>query len=116
MIVSDLEMESLISQLGFTASYAISSKGGVFVPQFRLEWDHEFEDDAPDAISTYALDANRTGYGLAGIERDQDFYDLGVSLVYVTPNGWSSFIDISTLIDYKNVDRKTITAGIRKEF
>ena len=116
MQVTDTDLDSLLGQFGIRASYAISASWGVIVPQVRVEYDYEFEDDAPTAGNIFVLDSDQTLFNLAGDTRDESFVDLGISLVLVAKSGWSMFFDYSTLLDYDDLERDTFTVGLRKEF
>lgn len=113
--VNDTDLDSLIGQLGFNASYTVSTSWGVLIPQLRVEYDYEFEDDAPLATTSFLLDANAATYSIEGVERDQDFVDVGLSLVMVMPEGFSAFLNYSTLLSYDDLERDTITVGVRVE-
>jgi hypothetical protein len=86
------------------------------VPQVRFEYDYEFEDDAPTAGQIFALDSSQTLFQLNGDVRDESFYDLGISLAIVSAGGFSMFVDYSVLLEYDDLERDTITVGLRKEF
>jgi uncharacterized protein YhjY with autotransporter beta-barrel domain len=116
MQVSDTDLDSLLGQLGIRANYAFSASWGVIVPQVRAEYDYEFEDQTPIAGTIYVLDGDQNRYDLSGVERDDSFFDLGVSLVAIFQGGWSAYIDYSTIVDYDDFERDSFTLGLRKEF
>lgn len=116
MRVDDTDRDSVLSHLGFRASYAISSGSGVWVPQFRAEWNYDFDNDPLDVDTTYALDAAQTLYPLEGNDPDDDYFNLGLGLVGILPNGWIPFIDGEVLLGYDDFDRYRLTGGLRKEF
>jgi uncharacterized protein YhjY with autotransporter beta-barrel domain len=116
MRIGSTDRESLLSHLGFRASYALSGGSGVWVPQFRIEWNHDFDNDPVELSTTYALDAAQTLYGLEGENADGDYFNLGLGLAGVLPNGWIPFIDGEVLLGYDDFDRYRLTAGLRKEF
>lgn len=116
MRFADADRDSLLSHAGLRASRAFSGSAGVFVPQLRIEYQHEFEDDAPSVVGRYALDASGTEYVLTGGSQDQDFFVAGLSLSAVMPNGWICFADYSVLLGHDEFERERATLGLRVEF
>ncbi len=41
-----VDVESLVSSVGYQVSYAIQTGAGLIIPQFRAAWEHEFEDQS----------------------------------------------------------------------
>jgi outer membrane autotransporter protein len=116
MRVDDTDRDSVLTHLGLRASYAISTSNGVWVPQFRAEWLHDFDNDPLEVDATYALDSAQTLYGLEGNNPDDDYFNLGLGLVGILPNGWVPFIDGEIQLGLEDFDRYRLTAGLRKEF
>ncbi len=88
----------------------------MFVPQARVEYQHEFDDDAPSVASRFALDTTGTEYVLAGGGQDEDFVVAGLSLSAILPNGWICFADYSVLLEHEELERERATLGLRIEF
>lgn len=116
MRFDDADRDSLLSHVGVRASYAFSGAAGVFVPQARVEYQHEFDDDAPSVASRFALDTTGTEYVLAGGGQDEDFVVAGLSLSAILPNGWICFADYSVLLEHEELERSRATLGLRIEF
>lgn len=110
------DSDSLLAHAGVRASYVFSTGGGVVVPQARVEYQHEFEDDPQSVTSRFALDASGTRYALVGGGLDQDFIVAGFSLSAILPNGWICFADYSVLLENDEFDRERATLGLRVEF
>lgn len=110
------DSDSLLGHAGFRVSYVGSGSFGIVMPQLRLEFQHEFEDDADDAIARFVLDGTGTEYQLIGDESDKDSINAGFSLAFVLPNGWMPFFDCSVLLDNDALDRQRATLGLRVEF
>ena len=110
------DSDSLLGHAGVRASYVFSTGGGVVVPQARVEYQHEFEDDPQSVTSRFALDASGTQYALVGGGLDQDFIVAGFSLSAILPNGWICFADYSVLLENDEFDRERATLGLRAEF
>lgn len=116
MQIGETNRDSVLAHLGFGASYAISTRGGVWVPQFRLEWNHEFDNDPLDVVTSYALDEAGTEFGLLGEEPDEDYFSLKLALVGVRANGWFPFVDVEALLGYEDFNRYRLTLGLRKDY
>ncbi len=110
------DRDSLLGHAGFRVSYVGSSSIGIVMPQLRLEFQHEFEDDANDAIARFVLDGTGTEYQLIGDEGDSDSINAGFSIAFVLPNGWMPFFDYSVLLENDALDRQRATLGLRVEF
>ncbi|MEM9081597.1 MAG: autotransporter domain-containing protein, partial [Verrucomicrobiota bacterium] len=100
---SDVDVDSLRSQLGYQASYEISTQVGKVVPQVRAAWEHEFEDD--EIIVS----------GLSLGEPASDIAVLGAA-VY-----WQFHSSAYAVLDYEarladNFDSHTIWLRIGAEF
>lgn len=108
--------DSLLGHAGVRASYIASTGIGIVIPQLRVEFQHEFEDDAQDAIARFALDSSGTEYQLLGDEDDTDSITAGFSIAFVLPNGWMPFFDCSVLLENDQLDRQRATLGLRVEF
>jgi outer membrane autotransporter protein len=108
--------KSTLVHAGLRASRAFGTGAGVLVPQLRVEYQRELEDDAPTAVSRFALDPAGTQYGLTGGTGDDDAINAGLSLAAILPNGWMVFADWAILLDNDAIDRQRATFGLRKEF
>jgi len=116
MKVDDDNRTSLTTDLGLRASYAMNMDWGVLVPQAHVEYEHEFDEDAQEARTSYVLDANRTDYSIKGDSPDRNYFNAGAGVVAIFPGGWQAFLDYVGLFGYQGLDRNQLTAGIRKEF
>jgi uncharacterized protein YhjY with autotransporter beta-barrel domain len=108
--------DSLLGHAGVRASYIASTGIGIVIPQLRVEFQKEFEDDAQDAIARFALDSSGTEYQLLGDDDDTDSINAGLSIAFVLPNGWMPFFDYSVLLENDQQDRQRATLGLRVEF
>jgi hypothetical protein len=110
------DRSSTLVHAGVRASRAFGTGAGVVVPQLRVEYQRELEDDAPTAVSRFVLDPAGTGYALSGAKDDDDAINAGLSVAAVLPNGWMAFADWAILLDSEGADRQRATLGLRKEF
>ena len=91
--VGDSNSTSLTTVLGGHASFAISTEWGVLVPQARIEWEHEYRDDAHNIDTQFVNDAAGTVFAVRTDAPDRDYFNLGFSLLGVLPNGIMPFLD-----------------------
>ena len=110
------DRDSLLGHAGLRASYAISGSSGVFVPQVRVEYQHEFEDGSTSVTARYVLDTSATRYVLASSSQDANFLRAGLSLSAILPRGWICFADYSVLLEHDEYDNQRATLGVRMEF
>lgn len=108
--------DSLLAHAGVRASYVFSTGAGVLVPQLRVEYQHEFEDDPQIVEARFDLDTAGTEYRLKGGSGDNEAINAGLSLSTVLPNGWMPFVDYSVLFGHDTFDRQRATLGLRVEF
>ncbi|MCM2312845.1 MAG: autotransporter outer membrane beta-barrel domain-containing protein, partial [Steroidobacteraceae bacterium] len=108
--------DSLLAHAGVRASYVFSTGAGVLVPQLRVEYQHEFEDDPQTVTARFDLDTAGTEYRLKGRSVDNDAVNAGLSLSTILPNGWMPFVDYSVLFGHETFDRQRATLGLRVEF
>lgn len=113
---SSQSVRSVTSTAGIDVSYAVSTDFGVMVPQARLGWVHEFDDDSRSITVQYAVDPNNVQFGIVTDSPDRNFFDAGLSLVAVLPRGNSAFIDYSTILGHDSVSSHVLSAGVRIEF
>jgi outer membrane autotransporter protein len=106
---------SVLGHAGLRASYAISGRSGVFVPQLRAEFQYEFEDEAETIASRLQLDSSGAEYRFAGDRLDRSGVAVGLGVVGVLPGGWSLFVDYEVLLGNDDTERQRATLGFRKE-
>ena len=115
MAVDKYKRDSLLGQLGLRLSGSIPSGMGVFIPQFRVEYEHEFARDPKTARTAFQQDAGGNVYRLAGDSPDRDSINLGLGIMAIFPNGWLPFFDYQVLLGNDDRDRYRLTLGLRKE-
>jgi outer membrane autotransporter protein len=124
-------IESFRSILGLAFSRNISRGFGVLVPQFRVEWHHEFEDDpltlaakfvaedgfpngsAPDNFSTAAC---ISCFRFSTDEIDTDFALVGASVSMVFARRLQIYGAYDALLGLDNLTSNTLSLGIRGQF
>ena len=98
MRIDEEGVDSLVSTLGWRGGYAFSTNWGVLLPQLRVDYEHEFEDDELSSDSAFLLDVSNNIFSSDGDAPDQDRFVTSAGLVVVAPRGWSAFIDLEFLL------------------
>ena len=116
LFVDDQEVKSLVSIIGGRISKAFSRHFGVLIPQGRLEWHHEFENDSRSIVTKYANDPFDTFFISTTDDPDEDFFVLGGGVSAVFKGGTQAFIFLETVLELEDVTNNVITIGGRREF
>jgi len=112
----DQDVDSLSTVLGGQASYAISTRRGVFSPQLRLEWAHEFEDNSQNINARFLNDPTSGTFNVRTDDPDRDYFNLGAGVAAVLGPGRSAFIYYETSVGRDNITEHSIAGGLRFEF
>ncbi|MDX1654530.1 MAG: autotransporter outer membrane beta-barrel domain-containing protein [Candidatus Competibacteraceae bacterium] len=116
LTVDDFEVESLVGTLGGRFSYAISRSFGVVVPQARVEWHHEFQNDSQTIEARYLNDPQNILLAVETENPDRNYFSLGLGVSGVFPNGLQAFADYEATVGQEDVEDHLVTAGVRWEF
>ncbi len=115
----DQNAESLTTNLGVEASYPISTEVGVFVPSVRAEYVHEYLNDDDGVTVSYAADNTATkvsAFNITTETADSDYGILGAAVAVTVADGWSAFVDYSTVVALSDFDIHNVNVGFRKQF
>jgi outer membrane autotransporter protein len=115
LTVGGVTAKSFIGQAGVRITRPISRPGYVLLPQVSVEYVREFERDGASSRIGFQLDQAGNRLSLEGDRRDSDFFDLGVGVVMLLPNGWMPFIEYQTTAGHDDLDRDRIAIGLRVE-
>jgi len=116
----DQSYESLTLTLGGSVSRALSYEWGVLVPEFRFEWEHEFEDD-PVTIQGHFVNDPAAGWAPVQFafdtERfDSNYFRLGLGASAVLGQGRQWFVYYEHLLGYDDLSQGRISGGLRLEW
>ena len=119
--INDQEIKSFSTIFGVRADYAFTTSIGVIKPYFRLDWQHEFENDLT-AIGGNFVNGNASSSAAAANftiipldQPDRDFYNLGMGINSVFPHGISAFLDYATVLDLDDTNVHQFIGGVRLE-
>ncbi|MCP3868367.1 MAG: autotransporter domain-containing protein [Gammaproteobacteria bacterium] len=110
------EQEWLTMQLGGRASYAHSTEWGVVIPYGRLDWLHEFKDDAQVITGRFTNDPGGSNLQIFTEDPDRDYMGLRLGVSGHWKNGIVGFVDYGTILANSRWTSHTISAGLRMEF
>ncbi|MCG7870427.1 MAG: autotransporter outer membrane beta-barrel domain-containing protein [Candidatus Thiodiazotropha taylori] len=114
--VDDQEWTSLTSVLGAEFSYAISSQQAVIIPQARLGWVHQFENDQSEITASYINDPRNNRFRVLTSEPDRNYFELNLSVSSVLQDGLQLFVNYDTLLGLEDLSDHQFTLGGRLEF
>ncbi len=101
--------------VGARISRALNQNFGVLVPQLYVEHVHAFKADARTTYSRLIEDTAGTRFAVTGDDPDEDYQNIGISLMAILPDGINAFVGYSTQVNNDYVDYYRINAGLRIE-
>jgi outer membrane autotransporter protein len=114
--VSDTDQTWLTFNLGGKVSYTYSASWGVMVPYARLDWLHEFKDDAQTYTAYFVNDLAGNAIEISTDDPDRNYMRLRIGTTMQFQNGIAGFIDYDTLLANSKWDHHYISLGIRMAF
>ena len=107
--------KSLRAHAGVRAAYTFSTSNGIVVPQLRVEYQHEFEDDPNRITASYLLDPDASEFQWTGAPRDAGAVEAGFGISAAFANGWQPFFNVDMLLGSDDLERTRMTLGVRVE-
>ena len=107
---------SFTSDLGVEVARAISTSSGVWIPQLRIGWVHEFENGQEQVGARFVNDINNQPLFVLTQTPDRNYADLSIGVSAQFAGGRSAFLSYNTLLGYEDVTYNAINAGVRLEF
>ncbi len=114
--IASQEVTSMTVALGGQITYAISTDRGVFSPQLRFDWEHQFEDDNRQIEARFLSDPANSVFSVGTDEPDRDFFNIGAGVSGAFKNGKSAFLYWESVLDRDDISQYSITGGVRVEF
>ena len=116
---TSVESRSLTSELGVLGgrvSYTTSFGWGVLVPNAVVEWNHEFRSDPQTVVTRFLADPTQTPIVLNETAPDQNYFNLGIGLNAILPQGRSGYFYYEHLVGFAGAHENRFSLGIRIEF
>ncbi|MBD9355924.1 autotransporter outer membrane beta-barrel domain-containing protein [Methylomonas sp. EbA] len=117
MAFSDQGVESVTTTVGGQISHAISTSWGVFTPNIRGEWHHQYKDGSRN-IAVRFLGDTTSGLSFNTVTNspDRNYFTVGTGVSGTFARGLSAFLNYDALVGYKDVESHLFTMGARLEF
>ncbi|MEL7538150.1 MAG: autotransporter outer membrane beta-barrel domain-containing protein [Pseudomonadota bacterium] len=127
----DQTIESFRAILGVNFARTISRDFGVVVPQLRLEWHHEFQDQPLELVAKYAVEETLPGGAGPGVfaasqciscfqinsgEIDTDFGLVGLGVSAVFSRRWQLYGVYEGIFGLEDITSNTFSIGLRAQF
>lgn len=118
---ADQTIESLRSVVALDVSRAISVPFGVLTPIVRVEWDHEFKNNARTVDAHYAFDptAGTTCLSCFALPTDAPVADYGIAALgfsVTLAHRVQLFVYDEALFGYSDYHSNAVTLGVRGQF
>lgn len=104
-----------ISTVNMTATYPISLRKAVLIPQFDLAWKHDFSAGTKTVSGALAADANNTRFSFATNESSSDYLKTGIGVSYVMVGGNTGFMYLENYFGRKDFSEYNFSIGVRFE-
>jgi outer membrane autotransporter protein len=114
--VDESDQTWLTLKLGGRLAYTHSADWGILIPYTRLDWLHEFEDDAQVFSAYFVGDPNAQAIRIESDDPDRDYLRLRLGTSAQLKNGMVGFIDYGTILAHSDWTSHTISIGFRSEF
>jgi outer membrane autotransporter protein len=117
MAFSDQGVESVTTTVGNQISYAFSTSWGVFTPNVRGEWHHQYKDGSRN-IAVRFLGDTTSGLSFNTVTNspDRNYFTVGTGVSGTFAGGLSAFLNYDALVGYRDVESHLFTMGARLEF
>ncbi|MCU7937682.1 MAG: choice-of-anchor D domain-containing protein [Candidatus Thiodiazotropha sp. (ex Dulcina madagascariensis)] len=114
--IGETDQRWLTLNVGGRASYTHGTDWGVLIPYARLDWLHEFKEDAQIITAHFVGDPGGNAINIATDDPDRDYLRLRIGTSAQFQNGVVGFIDYGTILAQSDWSVHTISAGLRMEF
>ncbi|MEJ2622676.1 MAG: autotransporter domain-containing protein [Candidatus Thiodiazotropha sp.] len=114
--VDDSDQTWLTLKLGGRLAYTHSADWGILIPYTRLDWLHEFKDDAQVFSAYFVGDPDAQAIRIESEDPDRDYLRLRLGTSAQFKNGLVGFIDYGTILAHSDWTAHTISVGLRTEF
>jgi len=117
MGVANQYVESVTTTLGTQISYALSTSWGVFLPNLRGEWYHQYKDNSRNIPVRFLGDTTSgLSFNTVTDSPDRNYFTVGTGVSGTFAKGVTAFLNYDTLLGYRNIESHLFTVGARLEF
>lgn len=114
LVVESQDVTSLPLTVGGSVVYYQSTPIGVIAPYLRVQYLHEFLDQA-DTVRGFLKVIPDAKFKLKPNSTDRDYGTVGVGSSISLARRWSGFVDYEALVGFSSLESHTVTAGFRRE-
>ena len=114
--VGSRSSDSELGVLGGRVSYTLNESWGVLVPNAVVEWNHEFKTDPQTVVYRFVSDPTQTPVFVTDVRPDSSYFNLGIGLNAVLPQGRSGFFYYEHVTGYTGAHINRYSVGVRVEF
>ncbi|MEQ1889469.1 MAG: autotransporter outer membrane beta-barrel domain-containing protein [Alphaproteobacteria bacterium] len=115
LAIARQNVKSFETALGADLSYAHSTNFGVVIPQLRLEWAHEFDNDSRQITARYVNDPRNNRFFVRTDAPDRNYFNLGGGLSALIAGGKTVFAEVETILGREDFKKHTLRIGARVE-
>jgi outer membrane lipase/esterase len=108
-------IESVTTQLGGQATYAIGMTWGVLMPLLSANWQHEYKNNSRNTTGSVVAQPS-TNVVVQTNNPDRDYGNVGVGVSATFRGGKSAFLHYEEVIGLSNFTNHSFNAGFRLEF
>ena len=111
----DQDVSTSIGNLGLRIDYSHTATWGVFMPQFRAEFQHDFDGNG-DALMQYSDWLSGPVYRATLDDRERNRLVLGLGSAFRFESGWSLRVDFRSEVSDDQGRDNSVQFGVDKQF
>lgn len=113
--INDQNTRLFSSSLGGRASWPLSFKWGVLIPQFDLSWEHDFDGGAHTIKGNFVNEQFQNQFAFKTEDADRDYFQSGLGASAVFPGGNTGFVQYQTTLGRDHFREWNVAFGVRAE-
>ena len=114
--VDNFSKKSFVSNIGAEYSFNINTSFGVFVPQFTLGWEHQFDGEAVTVSGNFVGESASQDFAFQTNRLDQSYFTAQIGLTATFTHGISAYITYDTYGERDDLSSELYAFGIRGQF
>jgi len=114
--VDNFSKKSFVSNIGAEYSFNINTSFGVFVPQFTLGWEHQFDGEAVTISGNFVGESASQDFAFQTNSLDQNYFTAQIGLTATFTHGISAYITYDTYGERDDLSSELYAFGIRGQF
>lgn len=115
LAVGDQNIQSLETTIGGDVSFTHSTNFGVVIPQLRLDWAHEFDNESRRIGARYINDPAAVPFFIRTDSPDRNYFNLGGGISALIAGGKTAFAEVESVLGREDYQKYTFRIGARFE-